>query len=237
MRERSFASVAGYTPAMLEAIVFDFDGIIVDTEPLHYRAFLEVMRSMGVEFDYQTYLQEYIGFDDRDAFRHAAASVGRTLDHTELARLVSQKEQVFERIAAGVQAFPGAVELIQEAAATMPIAIASGALKSDIALILPHLGDGRVAQLFTAIVTANDVPRSKPDPQSYALAVQRLGRDAEACLAIEDTTAGLASARGAGLQTLGVGHSYPVAKLTAHADRVVDALAGVTLRELRAWFG
>lgn len=222
---------------MLDGIVFDFDGIIVDTEPLHYRAFLEVLRPLGVDFDYPTYLREYIGFDDRDAFRYAAQTTGQTMDHARLAELVALKAEAFETLVGrGIEPFPGSVELIREAAAAMHIAIASGATKRDIELILPHLGDGGLPRLFTTIVTANDVARSKPDPESYALAVTRLGLDPANCLAIEDTTAGLTSARAAGMRTLGVGHSYPVAKLNDHADRTVDSLASVRLEQLLTWF-
>jgi len=227
---------AGYTPAMIQGIVFDFDGVIVDTEPLHYRAFLAVLEPLGVRFDYETYVRRYIGFDDRDGVRAMAEEYGLELDDRELVGLIDAKTEAFERIVGeGVRAFAGVVELVEESAARMPIAICSGAVRSDIEAILPAIGGGGLADRFGAIVTADDVTQSKPDPQSYRLATERLGLPPAACLAIEDTPPGLASARGAGLRTLGVANSYPLTTLN-DADRAVESLEGVTVDRLQAWF-
>ncbi|MBI1369361.1 MAG: HAD-IA family hydrolase [Planctomycetes bacterium] len=221
---------------MLEAIVFDFDGVIVDTEPLHYRAFLRVLEPRGIQFDYDAYLEKYIGFDDRDGLRAMFEDHDQTLDDAASLSLRRDKAHAFDTIVAeGVTPFPGVLELIRAAAAAMPIAICSGALRSDIDAILPALGEGEIPDLFRAMVTADDVARSKPDPESYALAARRLGIDPAKCLAIEDTPAGLESARGAGLRTLAVTHSYPADRLRA-ADRVVTSLDDVTLEKLRGWF-
>ncbi|MEX0653957.1 MAG: HAD family phosphatase [Phycisphaeraceae bacterium] len=230
---------------MLKAIVFDFDGVLVDSEPLHYEAMRVVAEPLGVRFDYRQYLAELIGFDDRDAFRAILAKAGQPVgerdDDARLRELMRAKQEAFEqRVARGIEPVPGALELLDAAAAAMPVAIASGATGADIALILRQLGR---LTLFDAIVTADDVARSKPDPASYMLAVQRLAAkhpelalQAGDCLAIEDTAAGLASAHGAGLQTLGVTTTGSAAAL-GQADRVVDALVGVTPGVLRQWFG
>jgi HAD superfamily hydrolase (TIGR01509 family) len=229
---------------MLEAIVFDFDGVLVDSEPLHHRAIQTVGQSIGVELDYQTYLATYIGFDDRDAFRYLLTGRAEPLDaalEERVAALCGQKQQVFEQLMAeGAAALPGAAALVEAARPVMPIAIASGATAGEIAMMLGGVG---LAGAFELIVSADDVARSKPDPQSYALAVERLRREkdrpnlaAAACLAIEDTEAGLASAKAAGLATLGVTTTRDRAKLT-DADHIVDSLEGVTLDALRQWFG
>jgi beta-phosphoglucomutase-like phosphatase (HAD superfamily) len=117
----------------------------------------------------------------------------------------------------------------------MPIAICSGAVLSDIELILPALGDGSLMRRFAAIVTADDVQRSKPDPACYRMAAQRLGEQAHACLAIEDTAAGLTAARDAGMRTLGVAHTH--GREALNADHAVGELAEVTLAKLRTWYG
>lgn len=222
---------------MLRAIIFDFDGIIVDSEPLHYRAFLEVLRPLGVAFDWRTYQERYIGFDDRDGFRAMAAASGVEIEENELAELIGQKAAVFERIVAeGIEPYAGVVELIREASRSMPVAIASGALLSDVKAILPAIGNGTIRSAFSAIVTAEDVERSKPDPASYALAAERLGVEPGAALAIEDTPPGLASAKAAGLRTLGVSNTYPASALT-EAERVVESLEGVSVKRLQDWFG
>lgn len=222
---------------MLQAIVFDFDGVIVDSEPLHYRALLSVVEPLGVRFDYRRYLREYIGYDDRDFFLAVARDFNLRLDDSQLDLLILQKATAFEHIARqGVQALPGAVELITAAASAMPIALCSGALRRDIDVILPALDSGKIPAMFRTMVTAEQVARSKPDPESYRLAVKRLDLPAAACLAIEDTPAGVASARGAGLRVLAVSQSVGPEPLAA-ADRVVPTLADVTLQKLHAWFG
>lgn len=225
---------------MLAAVIFDFDGIIVDTEPLHYRAFQEILVPLGLGYSWAEYLRLYIGFDDRDAFRNTFLSAGRTLRDEELQALVREKGAAFQGIiAAGVEPYPGVVELVRAIAGNLPLALCSGALPSDIEPILKQLG---IAGLFDVIVTAADVQASKPDPESYTLAVAGLNSvhpDREIvpglCLAIEDTPAGIASARGAGLKVLAVTNSYPEENL-AVADRVIATLAGVELDNLRQLF-
>ena len=225
---------------MLAAVIFDFDGIIVDTEPLHYKAFQEILVPLGLGYPWDEYLRHYIGFDDRDAFREAFRSGGRELPERELQALIVEKGRAFQRtIAAGVEPYPGVVELVRAIGGNLPLALCSGALPTDIVPILDQLG---IADLFDVIVTAADVHASKPDPASYRLAVARLTEvypdqpiTAENCLAIEDTPAGIASARAAGLQVLAVANSYPEEELT-DTCRVVSSLAGIDLQGLRLLF-
>jgi HAD superfamily hydrolase (TIGR01509 family) len=222
---------------MLAAVIFDFDGIIVDTEPLHYKAFQEVLTPLGYGYSWDEYLRHYIGFDDRDAFREAFSAGGKAIDDRELGLLIEEKAQAFQRaIAAGVEPYPGVVELIRSIAGNLPLALCSGALPGDIRPILKQLG---ISDLFNTVVTAADVQASKPDPASYILAVARLqaafperGIDPAHCLAIEDTPAGIASASGAGVKTLAVTNSYPEERLT-EAGRVVQSLVGIDLEGLR----
>jgi beta-phosphoglucomutase len=225
---------------MLDAVIFDFDGIIVDTEPLHYRAFQEVLVPLGLGYPWEDYLDRYLGFDDRDALREAFRSGGKALAEGYLHRLIIEKGEAFNRIiASGVSPYPGVVDLINSLRGTVPLAICSGALPSDIEPILQQLG---ISGHFDVVVTAADVPASKPDPASYTLAAARLNhacpdRDIspQSCLAIEDTPAGIASAKGAGLKVLAVTNSYPEEELIG-ADRAVSSLAGLDLKKLRILF-
>ncbi len=221
---------------MLKAIAFDFDGVIVDSEPLHYRAFIEVVKPLGVVFSYEQYLERYIGYDDRDLFRAIFAELDDPLSADRLRELIGAKAEAFARIVdQGVTAYPGAVELIRRAADAMPIAIVSGALRDDIDLILSGIGDGKLIERFASVVTADRVAASKPDPASYRMAVDELQVEPNNCLAIEDTVAGIASAKTAGLRTLGVGQTHPIEQLTS-AERTVASLAEVDLPGLRRWF-
>lgn len=220
---------------MLKAIVFDFDGVIVDSEPLHYAALARMFEPLGLSLTYEQYLADYVGFDDRDAIRHAHQVIGRPLDDATLTQMIEEKADQFERILAdGVTAVAGAVELIEHVAEHVPVAISSGALLGDIELILPALGRGDLKSKFAAIVTADDVAHSKPDPTSYLLAAERLAITPMHCLAIEDTPAGLISARDAGMKTLGLATTYAADRLDA--DRVVESLEGLTIDTLRELF-
>ena len=225
---------------MLKAVIFDFDGIIVDTEPLHYRAFQEILTPLGLGYSWQDYLNHYIGFDDRDALRDTFKSGGKTLADGDLRVLIEEKGAAFHRIvASGVVAYRGVLELIRSLGGEIPLALCSGALPSDIDPILMQLG---ITGIFDVIVTAADVRASKPDPESYALAVTRLvsmypatGIKAGNCLAIEDTPAGIASAKGAGLKVMAVTNSYPKEKLIC-ADRIVASVADEDLQTLHNLF-
>jgi beta-phosphoglucomutase len=221
----------------MKAVVFDFDGIIVDSEPLHYRAFQRVLEPLGAGYSWQEYVDRYLGFDDRDAFREAFRVSRLPLDDGTLAGLIAAKAALFHDVAAeGVVPYPGVVELARSLAGKVPLAICSGALRSDIEPVLRMIS---LADVFDCLVTADDVAASKPDPASYRLAVEQLqklfpdaGITAAQTVAIEDTPAGIQSAKGAGLQVLAVSNSYPAGDLAA-ADRVVAALSGLTVEELR----
>lgn len=222
---------------MIEAIIYDFDGVIVDSEHLHYEAFLKIFNEMEIDFDYASYVERYIGYDDRDGFPAIAKDHGVTITAEMLPDLIARKAVVFEELVrAGIPACPGVLDLIQSTAQHYPIAIASGALRSDIEAILPHLGDGNIKQLFKHIVTADDVERSKPDPATYLLAAEKMGFAPENCLAIEDTPTGLTSATNAGLKTIAVASTNPVEALTPIADHTVESLTELNVEQIKAWF-
>ena len=222
-------------PAASPAILFDFDGVLVDSEPLHLAAFRVFAGRLGVEISQADYDDVYIGFDDRDAFRELHRVAGVPLDDATLAALIEDKAGVFERVtreaaAAGGLALPGAVALVRAVeAAGLPHAIGSGATRADIELMLDLIG---CRDAFDLIVSADDVARSKPDPETYLRCAELLAVTPADCLVIEDTPAGLASARAAGMRTLAVANSLPADQLDA--DTVVADTAAVDLGLLRA---
>lgn len=225
-------SARGLAPP--EAVIFDFDGVIVDTEPIHWQAFREVLAPLGIPFPWDEYVERYMGFDDRDAFREAFRVHGRSLAGEPLAELIAAKSLAFQEILrAGVRPFPGAIPLIESIHLRgIPLAISSGALRSDIDPILATLG---IAGCFARIVSADEVERSKPDPESYRLAWSDLVRRFPGMLtspgnslAIEDTPAGIRSAKGVGLSVLAVAGSYRREELS-EADTVVDSLEAVRI--------
>ena len=212
---------------MLSAVIFDFDGILVDSEPLHFRAFNQVLNPMGKGITWEEYCDTYIGYDDRDAFKEIHKAHGEKLSPKELKKLIDQKAAILQEYILDGEAvpLPGAVELLKSIPVRLPVALCSGALKSDIMPILEKLGiDG----VFSAIVTAEDTDKSKPDPAPYRLALEKLDiDDASTALAIEDTPAGIMSAKKAGLKVLAVTNSYDREYLL-EADAVTDSLEHVS---------
>ncbi|MCC7299496.1 MAG: HAD family phosphatase [Verrucomicrobia bacterium] len=214
---------------MISAVIFDFDGIIVDSERLHWSAFNKVLDPRGKAISWTDYIQTYIGFDDRDMFRAAFPGIG----NSELAELIRGKGEAFQELleSDGAAALPGSVALIKSLSGNIPLAICSGALRAD---ILPILGILGIENAFDFIVTADDTHISKPDPAPYKLAMKKLG--VTSGLAIEDTPAGISSAKGAGLKVLSVTNSYPAEALTM-ADAVIASLEGLTLEKLNRLVG
>jgi beta-phosphoglucomutase len=211
-----------------EAVIFDFDGVIVDTEPLHYKSFQRVLEPLRLGFGWQDYVDTYMGFDDRDAFVEAFKRGAVKLDSDLLHYLISKKALLFQDVISdGVTAYPGVIELIRRLQAEkIPLAICSGALRSDIHPILTILG---LTDYFDTVVTAEDVIKSKPDPECYRLAFDKLCQRHKMSLstgstvAIEDTPTGILSARLAGLQVIAVSNSYPNEKLS-DASFVTDSV-------------
>jgi len=228
---------------MLKAVIFDFDGVIVDSEPLHYRAFMEVLNPLGFDIDYATYLSAYVGFDDRDFFREALRVMqqhGRSIAELDVGQLLGDKAAAVERlIERGLTPIPGIVPLIEACAATWPIAIASGALRGEIERIARGIG---IYDQFELVVAADEVAQSKPHPETYAEAAAQLAarhpelnlRPGE-CLAIEDTPTGIESARAAGLMTLAVSQTVGPEQLQ-RADRIVAGFEKIDVNTLRAWY-
>jgi HAD superfamily hydrolase (TIGR01509 family) len=218
----------------LQAIVFDFDGVIANSEPLHLTAFQRTLAEDGVTLTPEEYYAHYLGYDDVGMFE--ALGRDRSLDLTggRVGDLVQRKGEHMKRLMhSGAVLFPGAAEFIRAAAAEVPIAIASGALRHEIDEIIDAAG---VSDLFAAIVAAGDTPESKPSPAPYRLAFERLQQragslDPRRSVAIEDSRWGLESARGAGLRLVGVTSSYPAEELS-DAELVVEGLRALTLPAL-----
>jgi beta-phosphoglucomutase len=217
----------------MDAIIFDFDGVIVDSEPIHLACFAAVLRERGITLSQEDYYAKYLGFDDHDCFKAVCANGGAAPTEAQIAAMTTRKTLLVQQaLRESTRAQPGAVELISSiAAAGVPLAICSGALRGEIDLAAQTIG---ILQYFASIVAARDVARGKPDPQGYKMALQCLidlaGRPLQPskCAAIEDAPAGIQAARAAGLKVLAVTTSYPPHALAA-ADKVVASLSDVNL--------
>lgn len=219
----------------LQAIIFDFDGVIADSEPLHFRAFQQALAEEGLELAPKEYYARYLGYDDVGMFQAFGEDRGLPMDAARVKELVTRKgARLQAMMSAGSVLFPGAADFVRVAAQAVPIAIASGALRHEIEEIIEAAG---VSNLFAAIVASGDTPESKPSPEPYRLAFERLREttgtalDPRRCVAIEDSRWGLESARGAGLRCVGVTNSYPADELTG-AELVVSGLQALTIEAL-----
>jgi HAD superfamily hydrolase (TIGR01509 family) len=217
---------------MLHGLVLDFDGVIVNSEPLHLRAFQEVLAAEGAGLSAQEYYDRYVGLDDAAMFRAFAVDQGLAGGDGWVERSIAAKTARMQALLrAGSPLFAGAAAHIRELARTVPVAVASGALRHEIEQVLE---EAALVNCFDAIVAAGDTLRGKPAPDPYARAVELLARatgepiDPRRVVAVEDTLQGLASARAARLRTIAVTTTYP-AEAVRGADAVVGTICDVTL--------
>jgi HAD superfamily hydrolase (TIGR01509 family) len=215
----------------LAAIVFDFDGVLANSEPLHERAYQEVFAGFGVTLTHEQYYATYLGYDDAGVFEAVSRDFRLGLDRAAIRDLITRKSRLFESsIDEERVLFPGARACVTRAAAAAPLAIASGAFRHEIEIILRRTG---LLSYFPCIVGAEDTPRSKPAPDPYARAVERLGVDPARTVAVEDSRWGIESARAAGLRVAAITTTYGADALGA-ADLVVSSLDEITPARLSA---
>ena len=215
------------------AVLFDFAGVIVNSEPLHFLAFHEVLKAERIEITETEYYQELIGFDDKGAFKHVFAKHGRELDPKTFLRIMTEKsERMMDLIRARkYAALPGVEEFVRGLWWHYPLAICSGALREEIEAMLEGIN---LRDCFKVIVAAEDVTVGKPDPSGYLLCAKQLGEKVkktlkpEECLIVEDAPTVIKSAKAVGFRTLAVATSYPAEKL-GEANYVVKDLRPATM--------
>ncbi|MBI2190788.1 MAG: HAD family phosphatase [Planctomycetes bacterium] len=227
---------------MLRALIFDCDGVLVNSEPVHFRAFVRVLSESGVSLTESEYLERYLAMDDRGCFQAVFHDRGGRVEGEELVRLMDRKSAYYaQEMQAQAPTFPGVVEFVRGSALRHPLAIASGALRHEVEQAVRLLG---IRDCFRCLVTAEDVARGKPDPEAYRTACVRLNallrparpiRPAE-CLVVEDSFHGVRAAKNAGMRCMAVTNSYPAEKLS-EADWVVARLGELHLRHLAEAMG
>lgn len=214
----------------MQAVVFDFDGVLADSEHLHDLALREICTPLGFTWSGDA----WIGWPDADVFRELFRRRGEDLDEERLARLLEAKSGVvIKQVRDGLyRPYPGIIELVQSLAPTLPIGVCSAGLREQVLPVLEQFG---VRERLSCVVTFEDTPRSKPDPAPYLLAAERLGVAPASALAIEDSPAGVASAHAAGFRVLALGHTNPRDALrTAH--HFVPSARALTSAVLRSFF-
>lgn len=226
---------------MLKAIIFDFDGIIAHTEPLHLKAFQVTLGGYGMEITEEEYFSKYLAYDDKTFFRELLKDREIGPKELNIDEMMKVKSASFDELLGGnIELLPGAGEFIKKVARKYPIAIGSGALEGEIRQILKHAG---LESFFKVIVSAEDVERSKPAPDVFIEALSQVNLAfpdsgaifAENCLVIEDSLAGINAAIAAGMKCLAITNSYPEEKLS-QAQLIKNSLEELGLDELEALF-
>ncbi len=219
---------------MIRAVIFDFNGVLVDDEMVHFALFRDVLAELGIELSEARYHAEYLGYDDRGCFEAALGEAGRPADRATIDALIARKaDRYIQAAETGLRIFPGASEAIAALAERWPLAICSGALRGEVEFALGRMG---VRDRVVALVAAEDTSRCKPDPEGYRNAFAGLatlsiltGLEPRECLVIEDSLAGIAAALAAGMIVVGVAQTYSMDELTrAGAHAVLPDVASVT---------
>ena len=222
----SLGSGGNASPARLEALIFDLDGVIIDTEPLHLRAKQLAFERHGVHVP-AGFFDEFTGRSDRDV---AEQAVGRHGDGSATAeQVVAAKHAIFAELRGEIAAVPGALEFLRAARQRFPkLALTTSATRDNQAFAFARFD---LAPFFDVVVTAEDIRRTKPDPEPYQVTVERLGVAPAECLVIEDSLNGILSAKAAGCPVVGITTSFGRAELDRAAPEwIVESFAELSSR-------
>jgi beta-phosphoglucomutase len=227
---------------MLRAIIMDFNGVILNDEPIHFAAMRDTVAELGITLTKQEYWKRYLPFDDRQCLDAICRDFSITLDEKHRETALLRKAQLYRaKISSDFPLFTGVTQFIRNAAERYPLALASGARREEIETALDSTG---LRRYFLVIVAAEDFIRGKPHPESFLLALEQLNRKVdratgairpEECLVIEDSIDGVDGARAAGMACLAVSNSYPGHMLKA-ANMTAADLSEIQLDTLRALF-
>lgn len=227
---------------MLRAIIFDFDGVLVDSEPVILQLTQQMAAQEGWTVTPEEYYRDYLALDDRGIVEHLFQSHGQSVDPARCDELIAWKADAYnEIIQEGLPPFPGAVEFVRQAAECYPLAIASGSLRGEIEHLLEKIG---LRSTFKALVTAEDCQRSKPDPEVFARTLAAMQQfpefnpkklRASECLTVEDAPGGISASHKAGIKCLALAHTRPPAELSK-ADWVFRGFSEVNIEKIALEF-
>ena len=205
-------------------VIFDLDGVLIDSEPLHLQAFQEVLAAHGRRLTEQEYYARFIVYSDREVLEQLLPA-GEALETT----LVAKERRYLELLEAGVPIFPDGMALLSRTDGWR-VGLATGSLRREVERVLRSL---RLRERFGVVVTRDDCRKGKPDPEPFLLAAEALDLLPRRCIVIEDTPGGVRAAKAAGMACVAVTHSCPRERL-GEADLVVDDLATVHLAAVLA---
>ena len=211
---------------MIKAVIFDFDGVIADTEHIHFEAFKKVLNLNKYDLTEDEYYSNYLAYDDKTFFAKYYQNNNLNLDKEYLIELLKSKSDAYDAlISNNIKIYPGVIDFIKQVAGKYRIAIGSGALKKEIIQILDVID---LTNLFEIIVAADDVTECKPNPEVYYKVLAQLNNKQDdkikpsECIVIEDSVLGIKAAKNAGMKCIAVTNSYSREKLK-DADQIIDS--------------
>lgn len=221
---------------MVKAVIFDFDGVISDSEPCHFTAVNMVLEKFGVQLTSDEYYASFLGCTDKALFESIGEKFNTDYENTPIEELVEQKAIFFEEIIRKadhlIEGIPQFIKMLKTGG--IKIGIYSGATQDDIELMLEKSG---FAEYFDVIVSADDVENGKPDPEGYLKALEQINKVSNAkilpqqCVVIEDSHWGIAAAKKAGMRIIAVTNSYPANELE-DADLIIDSVNDLKISDL-----
>ena len=222
---------------MLKAVIFDFDGVITDSEILHLRAFNRSLAPYGIEISTKDYYANYLGYSDFDCYKALIDNGVLKIELQQIAEILQMKSKIFEELTRTEgRTIEGVHEFLRMLKHNkVPMAICSGSLMTEIELILD---EAKLRHFFCVIVSGEQVKKGKPSPEGFVLTLQKLNKKhhppiaAGECIVIEDSRWGLQAARAAGMHTIAVTNSYSADQLTL-AEKVVARLNELTIDDLQ----
>ena len=211
------------------AFIFDMDGVIIDSEPIHSRVKLDTFAHFGIPFRAED-LARYMGRTSGAIFRDALAACGRQDIKPEdmAAYKHAHYLEVIERD--GIETIPGSLALIERLhAAGVPLALATSSWRRVVDTVLSAL---QLEDVFASVISGTELPASKPDPAIYEKSAEALGASPAACVVLEDTAAGVLAAKRAGMYCIGFRSPHSGAQDLSRADRIVDDLNAIDIGKL-----
>jgi HAD superfamily hydrolase (TIGR01509 family) len=222
---------------VLKAILFDFNGVIINDESIHQESIAEILLRENLRPEPSEFSDRCIGKRDRDCLKAMLDSRGRVVSDEYLSKLIISKSEVYRQKLADREKLPIYPEIAEYLAKLseqdLIIGLVTGAGRAEVEMILQR---AEIAKYFTIIVAGDDVSLGKPDPEGYLLAVELLNQkdpnlnlEPLQCLAIEDSYPGIEAAKKAGMQVVGIANTYPLHMLQRRANWTVDYLSQIEL--------
>ncbi len=226
---------------VLKAVLFDFNGVIIDDEPIHEQILEQLLLEENIRVKPQEFREYCLGRSDRACLTNLLTRQGRVTPEDYLQQLMNRKAEAYRKQIEALDRLPiyrGVKDIIDKViVAELKMAIVSGAVRSEVELVLEKAG---LIQHFSVIIAGDDIVKSKPEPDGYLLAIEQLNQmyphldlKPDECLVIEDTFAGIEAAKKAGIPVVGVAHTYPFHMLQRLANWCIDYLWELELDRVR----